>query len=403
MGRRFALRFAPQRRIMQLLAAMGIAALSQPVTAQSGGFVATLGADTVQVEHFARRGDRVDGTVVTRAPVTRVITWSMTYGPGGEPVRYEVATRSGNGTQIQTAGATGSMTFLADSVVRETFRDGATVAQRIAAPGGVAPAPGLPYLGVSYLMWELAFSQARRRADSAGRGALQQLTMIPSQLTPQRTQVWFVGTDSAEASYFSIAKSGYRFDEDGRLIRSDWTATTVRYRIVRVPSIDVEAIARAWTTADFRGAGMGAFSPRDTTRATLGDASLTVDYSRPSKRGRRVWGEVVPWGRVWRLGADYATHFTTSHDLVIGDALLPAGSYTLWMLAKETGDSKLIINRQTGIFGTQYNPARDFVRVTLNRSQATEIVERLTIAVEGDALWIRWDDQGWSVPISVKH
>jgi DUF2911 family protein len=250
-------------------------------------------------------------------------------------------------------------------------------------------------------MYELAFAEARRRS-AHGETELALLTMSPGQRAPQRLRAWLVSPDSAELDYFGVARSGYRFNARGELTRADWRNTTYRYVITRVGAVDVEKIARAWSEADAKGGAMGAISPRDTTRATIDGATITVDYSRPAKRGRVVWGEVVPWNRVWRLGADVATHFTTSANLRVGDADVPAGAYTIWMLPFEGDSARLIINSQTRIFGTNYNAARDFARVPLRRTMNPVAVERLTINVEGGFLWIRWDDVSWSVPIASK-
>jgi hypothetical protein len=96
----------------------------------------------------------------------------------------------------------------------------------IAAPAGVVPGALLPYIGLSYLTYEIAFAAGRARANGAADGAIYQLTMMAEQPSPQRTTVWFVGNDSAEANYFNVARSGYKFDANGRLIRADWTGTT---------------------------------------------------------------------------------------------------------------------------------------------------------------------------------
>jgi hypothetical protein len=278
------------------------------------------------------------------------------------------------------------------------------VTQSIFAPDGAFPSPGLPYVGVSYLSYELGFDALRRRlaVGSATDTTLHQLTLIAGQRAPSRTRAWVVGTDSAELSYFGVAKSGYRFDRDGRLLRSDWTGTTYRYRVDRLASVDLDAIARDWSEAEQRQRGFGALSPRDSTKATLGNAKLTIDYSRPAVRGRRIWGEVVPWDTVWRLGADMATHFTTDADLTIGDATVPAGRYTLWMLPSET-TPQLIVSRLVNVFGTNYTPTQDLVRVPLARRSATEVAERLTLDVRDGALNVRWADVVWSAPLTVKN
>ncbi|NOT07026.1 MAG: DUF2911 domain-containing protein [Gemmatimonadales bacterium] len=376
--------------------------IAPAATAQSGGFVATLGADTVQIETFRRSGNKVEGTVITRSPVTRVMRYTMTFGPDERPIRYEMETKAPDGTPFRTNGMAGSMTFMADSLVRESLQDGAMATTRMATPIGAYPSPGLPYLGVSYLMYQYALADARRRTAPDSQAYVSLLTMGNFQKAPQRPRAWFVGTDSAEIDYFGQARHGYKFDAAGQLIRADWTGTTYRYKIVRVPAFNAETFAMAWDKLDKSGKGLGAISPRDTVRATIGAAQLSIEYSRPSKRGRKVWGEVVPWERVWRLGADFATHFTTSADLTIGGVDIPAGTYTLWMFPSAAGESQLVVNKRTQIFGTMYSRATDLVRIPLVRGAEATPVERFTLDLAGGMLSIRWDDAVYQVPVKVK-
>ena len=116
---------------------------------------------------------------------------------------------------------------------------------------------------------------------------------------------------------------------------------------------------------------------------TIGGASLTVEYSRPAKRGREIWGGLVPYGEVWRTGANAATAFTTDRDLEIGGAEVPAGSYTLFSIFTSES-AQLIINRQTGQWGTMYDEAQDLVRVNLTPETIAEPVERVPLRREGE-------------------
>src|SRR5215471_20221170 len=87
-------------------------------------------------------------------------------------------------------------------------------------------------------------------------------------------------------------------------------------------------------------------SPPGTAQVTLKGKKITIDYSRPSMRGRKIMGDLVPYGQVWRTGANEATTFVTEGDVKVGDASVPAGHYTLFSLPSE-GTWKLIINKQT--------------------------------------------------------
>jgi hypothetical protein len=292
--------------------------------------------------------------------------------------------------------------FARDTIVRTAYRNGAAETARLFAPNGAVPSPGLPYVGVTFLSYEWAFDALRRRVASGADTALYQLTLFPAQPAPGKTRAWIVGSDSAELSYFGVAKSGYRFDKAGRLTSADWRSTTYRYRIERLADANLEPVARAWSEAEQAKRGFGVLSPRDSMKATLGAAHLTIDYSRPAVRGRQIWGTIVPWDAVWRLGADVATHFTTDVDLMIGDTLVPAGRYTLWMFPSESAP-KLIVSRAVNVFGTNYDASKDFARIPLARKNGAEPAERLTLSVESGALAIRWSDVAWSVPVAVKQ
>jgi len=376
-----------------------VAFAAATANAQSGSFVATLGRDTVHLERFSRKGNVLDGMIVTRVPDTRIVKYQMTYRDGGGLERYEFQTTDAAGQPLRHNGASGSLVYVGDSIIRRSIDKGEEVETRLRAPDGAVAGPSIPYVGVTYLMYEEAFAAARRRVATGLDSSIFLLTMFTAQKEPQKSRIWFVGTDSAELNYFNVARSGYRFDDKGKLIRADWTGTTYRYQIKRGADVDVESFARRWAEDDKRGAGVGALSPRDTSHATVGGATVTVEYSRPAARGRNIWGDVVQFDRVWRLGADMATHFATTSDLMIGGIKIPTGRYTIWMELARNGTSHLIVNKRVNIFGTMYNPDSDFVQIPLERVPLTSAVERLSLGVVDGKFRIAWGDAAWVAPI----
>jgi hypothetical protein len=133
---------------------------------------------------------------------------------------------------------------------------------------------------------------------------------------------------------------------------------------------------------------------------------VMVDYGRPHQRGRKIFGDVVPWGQVWRTGANAATQLITNRPLVIGGTTVPAGTYTLWTLPSASG-AELIINKQHGQWGTDYDAAQDLVRLPLTRSALTTPVEQFTIALDpsgstGGTLRMRWEGTEYSIPFTVQ-
>jgi hypothetical protein len=147
-------------------------------------------------------------------------------------------------------------------------------------------------------------------------------------------------------------------------------------------------------------------SPHETVTANVAGNNIKVVYGRPytkdpkSGEKRTVWGGLVPYGKVWRMGADEATLFTTEKDIKMGDTTIPAGTYSLYMLPQEDG-ARLIINKQTGQWGTKYDEAQDLARVPLKKEALREPVDQLTIAITdtdaGGVLKIMWEDAQYSV------
>jgi hypothetical protein len=139
-------------------------------------------------------------------------------------------------------------------------------------------------------------------------------------------------------------------------------------------------------------------SPHETITATVDGAKVSIEYGRPYMRGRKIVGGLVPYGRVWRTGADAATTLTTDAPLNIGGATVPAGKVTLYTLPSAQG-WKLIINKQTGQWGTEYNEAQDLARVDLTVKTLTTPVDQFTIKIEGGLLKLSWELTELSVPI----
>jgi len=146
-------------------------------------------------------------------------------------------------------------------------------------------------------------------------------------------------------------------------------------------------------------------SPHEAVDGTIDGANLTITYGRPYMRGRTIMGSLVPYGRWWCPGADVCTQLTTSRPLRIADLMVPAGTYTLYMLPT-AGDWTLMINKRTRVFHTRYFPDDDLGTVTLRKRQLDSPVEQLTFAFEpvasgGGVLAMRWEKTEVSTPFVV--
>ena len=119
------------------------------------------------------------------------------------------------------------------------------------------------------------------------------------------------------------------------------------------------------------------------TPSHSGPTRITIDHGQPHARGRAIFGGLVPYGAVWRLGANWATRLTLDFDVRFGDLDVPRGEYTLFMLPRADG-GELIVSRQTRQWGTDYDPAFDFGRTPVDRRALAETVPSLAITLEPD-------------------
>lgn len=110
--------------------------------------------------------------------------------------------------------------------------------------------------------------------------------------------------------------------------------------------------------------------------------TITVDYSSPRMKGRKIFGELVPFGEVWRTGANEATTFVTTGDLKVEGKSIPAGNYTIFTVPNAEKWT-LIVNKKTGEWGIPYKYESDeLARVDMNVSQTSSPVENFTIGFE---------------------
>ena len=143
-------------------------------------------------------------------------------------------------------------------------------------------------------------------------------------------------------------------------------------------------------------------SPAESAKFDQNGLSVQVDYCRPYKKGREIFGELEPFGKVWRTGANEATIFDVKQDVKIGDKALKAGKYTLWTIPN-ADKWTIVINSETGQWGTSHDATKDVLSVDVPVGKTAASVEQLTIgfaAAEGGAdMNISWDNTEVKVPI----
>ncbi|MDH5597599.1 MAG: DUF2911 domain-containing protein [Cyclobacteriaceae bacterium] len=140
-------------------------------------------------------------------------------------------------------------------------------------------------------------------------------------------------------------------------------------------------------------------SPRKSASGDLGSTAVTIDYGSPSVRERVIWGELVPYGKVWRAGANESTSIEFSNDVTINGTTVAKGKYGLFILPIEGGDWTVILNSKITWGANDYSEENDVVRVTVAPEWSEEVQEMLEYSVGDGAVHISWEKVRLSVPV----
>ena len=141
-------------------------------------------------------------------------------------------------------------------------------------------------------------------------------------------------------------------------------------------------------------------SPPAEASGKIGSANITIKYSSPAVKGRTVWGDLVPYGEVWRAGANEATIFETDKDITVEGMALPKGKYSFFTIPGES-EWVIIFNKNPEQWGAySYDESMDALRVTVKPAKSSAMNERLTYAVNKKGIVLSWENL--DVPVSVK-
>lgn len=403
-----------QRRLFKslplLFAALALIACRPTGPEQRYGFITRLGNDTVSVESITRRGDKVVVDGVDRFPRVSRRHTEIELGPGSTIRRLvmDINTPSEPANQ-RKRHVTADVT--ADSVHLVKTDDVGTLRYKFGTNGAVAMA----HVPQMYSLYELYFDAAFARAAALKRVAGDTVQLRQFYIDREFDRfplhhgvVRILPGNRAEIQHDWLAGTGQAtFDSAGRMLTYSGARTTYLVEVARLDSPpDITPIADKWEALETATGGFKQLSPRDTARASIGPVSITIDYSRPHARGRVLLGNVIPYERVWRTGANAATQFTTSAPIRLAGIQLAAGTYTLWSIPHQNGVD-LIVNGQSGQWGTEYDHARDVGKAPMQSTTLSTPVDQFTISVTGNdarrgTLTFEWDSFRWTAAIEVR-
>jgi Protein of unknown function (DUF2911) len=388
-----------------------LAGCQPSVPPQHYGYVALLGRDTISVESVTRRADTLVSDEVDRFPGVRRRHTRVVLAPDGSIRHLEMDIRSPSEPPAQRMR----------HVVVDVDRDNVRISKKDSSGVKNITLKADPkvlteaHVDQMYSLRDVYFAAALKRADST--------KLAPGGSVPVRQ--FYIDREfdrfplgsgivrplpGAKAELQHDWLSGWAdatFDSAHNMLTYSGARSTYKIEVKRITDTpDIEAIGARFAALE-AATGMKQLSVRDTTRASIGATTFTVDYGRPLARGRVLLGDVLPFDQVWRTGANAATQFTTSAPITLGTMPLPAGTYTLWTVPRADGRAELIVNRQAGQWGTEYNPSLNLGTQKLTTAKLTTPVEKFTISiVPADArhgtIAFEWGTFRWTTPVETK-
>ena len=141
-------------------------------------------------------------------------------------------------------------------------------------------------------------------------------------------------------------------------------------------------------------------SPPAISTGKINGANISINYGSPSVKGRKIWGDLVPFNKVWRAGANDATTFETDKDIKIEGSKLPAGKYSFFVIPNEK-ECIIIFNTEAKQWGAyKYDEKKDQLRVTVKQQLADTNTENLTYTINKNSVVLSWEK--WNIPFSIK-
>lgn len=362
----------------------------------SFAFVTLLGKDTLAVEEVKIEPGKLSARAILRSPVLSYLNYEMGLDHDFKMTSFSAAAYKTPGTSDADLIERYDLSFSPDrdsiSMLRRTNKE-------IIGYAFSTNTEVLPFLDMIH--WPLDLM--------AGKMAAKGLDSLTQPMFSGRRTVDFVaergGGDTLFIRHPTRGTMWSLIDNNGAIQYLDAGATTRKLKVYRTENIDFDGLARHFLNMDEAGKGIGELSGRGASVANIGGVKLEFDFGQPARRGRELFGNIVPWGKLWRTGANKATHLYLDGNIQIGGLKVPAGEYTLFTIPEAEG-GMLIVNKQTGQNGQSYDPEQDLGRVPMQIGNLDESVELFSIdAAEEDPgqgmLRLSWGNTVFTVPITV--
>jgi hypothetical protein len=349
---------------------------------REGYFLISLDNDRIGLEHYRTNGPSVEGEVVLVVNQKTLRRYSLHFREDGKIERLEFQDRAmdDQGALINSF----SMHAQGDTIDFEFSSQGGK-ANKVTKTGSA----NIVGLGIPpFAMYEKLMATFRSKG---GEG----LGFITPQTDSLELELEQTGKREFQMRHPSIRTVTISVNALGELENVDgFGIAQLSLKAKRLDPAEGKIMMKRWLE-DPALPLVSIGSPPQKVSFQIGNATISLAYGRPFKRGRKIFGGLVPYDKVWRTGADWATHIEFDKPLQIGDKTVEAGKYTLYTIP-EPGNWQFLLNKQTGQWGVIYDEQQEMLRAAMETRKMPETFEQLVIAVEetssGGVIVIRWDD-----------
>jgi hypothetical protein len=360
-----------------------------------GYIIYNLGVDTTFIGYYQVENNNFQFRIIGNTNALTVTTMSGSLYPNGELKEAKgysyTPTLQGQGKRLTDYHAYVNN----DSTFFVQVRDGKETLSKYSAKGMIANAIGTPFLFMLPVLTPYAPKNVNEVINSYHLIFGQNRPFTMKRLSPDVIEM-----GSQVMGYFKI-----HVDKEGRLKSIDGIGSSWNVKGNYFDELDMDEYIRRFIVKAQQ-QPLKPLNQRDSIISKINDVDIRIDYSRPSIRGRVIFGEVVPWNRVWRTGANEPTKITIDKSIYFDGKELPPGEYSIFTLPAKTGWT-FIINKQTTMWGTDHNPDYDFLKIPMQTTSLDKPVELMTIEItkttNGGTVDVIWEKTKAYVSFTTKR
>jgi len=335
----------------------------------NASFVATLGSDTVIVETYNMLPNHLYGKAFLRYPEDQIGVFDFRFYPDGSIQHYSISFMNPDSSYVTSAGTQGvfcendTCTWFASWPGGDTEYVNKHIAKQMDFIGGWTPT-------LSLIEWNCM------RLIKSGQQSFP-ITMLNDYIGVRHVAVskGNAGTLIFGGDFLEYAK--IKATPEGRILAYDGTATPWNYIVTKLGPINVDEMAKRMSKKP----KIGIPSPTAVRNFAIANDTIGLSYGRPFKRGRKIFGGVVPYDSIWRTGANDLTKLNLPYDVQFGKVTIQKGEYALYTIPSEDRWT-LIFNTDFKQWPTEPNRSKDFALVPLQVRKAAQPTDQFTITID---------------------